>query len=130
LADQHSHPAPQHRDLGADWGPATFLAGLIRLHAPDAQVMSVKLMNDAGTIDECNILAALQWLHDKYMPTRGVVDVVLMAFGRPKKRGERNPLGLPDLITQLGQKGVKFVASAGEAPSPEKNRPAGPGDRG
>jgi Subtilase family len=117
-------PALDTGDFGAYWGHATFLAGLIRLHAPDAQVMSVKLMNDAGKIDECNILAALQWLHDKYMPARGMVDVVLMAFGRPKKPGERNPLGLPDLITQLGQKGVKFVASAGNAHSHEKTIPA------
>jgi hypothetical protein len=116
--------APETKKLGAYWGHATFLAGLIRLHAPDAQVMPVRLMNDAGKIDECNILAALQWLHDKYTPARGVVDVVLMAFGRPKKPGERNPLGLPDLITQLGQKGVKFVASAGNAHSPEKTIPA------
>jgi hypothetical protein len=119
-----SDPALDTGDFGAYWGHATFLAGLIRLHAPDAQVMSVKLMNDAGKIDESNVLAALQWLHHEYMPGGHVVDVVLMAFGRPKKPGEGNPLGLPELITQLGRKGVKFVASAGNDHSDQETIPA------
>ena len=116
-------PALDTGDFGAYWGHATFLAGLIRLHAPDAQVMSVKLMNDAGKIDDHNVIPVLNWLFE-YIEKGGVADVVLMAFGRPKKQGEANPHGLTGLINKLGHKGVKFVASAGNAHSDQETIPA------
>jgi len=116
-------PALKTGDFGAYWGHATFLAGLIRLHAPAARVMSVKLMNDAGKIDDREIVPALGWLM-KYIEKGGVADVVLMAFGREKKPGEANPHGLTRLITELGRKGVKFVASAGNAHSDKETIPA------
>jgi hypothetical protein len=117
-------PALKTGDFGAYWGHATFLAGLIRLHAPAARVMSVQLMNDAGKIDDHAIISALGWLL-KYIEKGGVVDVVLMAFGRPKKQGEANPHHLTKLINKLGhQHGVKFVASAGNHHSRTENIPA------
>ena len=116
-------PALDTGDFGGYWGHATFLAGLIRLHAPTAQVISVRLMSDAGALDERNILAALHWLV-KHLEKGGVADVVLMAFGRAKERGEANPRGLTRLITTLGHKGVRFVASAGNAHSDQETIPA------
>jgi len=115
--------ALKNRNLSGYWGHATFLAGLIRLHAPDAQVMSVKLMSDAGRLNERNLLQALHWLV-QYKAGGGAADVVLMAFGRPKKPGEADPLGLPELIAQLSGNGVTFVASAGNAHSHQKTVPA------
>jgi subtilase family protein len=110
-------------DFGAYWGHATFLAGLIRLHAPAAQVMSVKLMDNAGTLDDQAILPVLDSLID-YIHDGGVVDVVLMAFGRPKAPGEEDPQKLKDAIAELGANGVKFVASAGNAHSDTETLPA------
>jgi hypothetical protein len=116
-------PALDTGDFGAYWGHATFLAGLIRLHAPDARVMSVKLMNDAGKVEDHNVIPVLSWLLE-YIEKGGMADVVLMAFGRPKKQGEPNPRGLTGLINKLGDKGVKFVASAGNDHSDQETIPA------
>ncbi len=35
---------------GSHFGHATFIAGLIRLKAPDAQVLSMRVMNSAGKV--------------------------------------------------------------------------------
>jgi subtilisin family serine protease len=105
------------------WGHATFLAGLIRLAAPDAQVISVRLMSNAGKLDERNLLRALHWL-GLYKAGGDVVDVVLMAFGRPKKAGEPDPEKLKKVIANLSGNGVKFVASAGNDHSHTETIPA------
>ncbi len=99
-------------EFGAYWGHATFLAGLIRLSAPDAQVVSVRLMSDKGTLNDHEVLSALDWL-TQYLDDGNVADVVLMAFGRPKVPGEDNPASLTTKLACLGQRGVTFVASAG-----------------
>lgn len=110
------------RMFGGYWGHATFLAGLIRLNAPDARVMSVKLMNDNGTLDDHYVVTALNWLAEYRKSHR--VDVVLMAFGRPKKPGEADPDDLGDAIEKLAQQGVQFVASAGNDHSHTEEIPA------
>jgi Subtilase family len=126
-------------NFGAYWGHATFLAGLIRLAAPDARVMSVKLMSDTGTLDDVDLLPALQWLID-YVDAKHRVDVVLMAFGRPiepgedipeepdednpEEPGEDNRSQLVRLISELHKRGVTVVASAGNDHSHTKTIPA------
>ena len=99
-------------EFGGYWGHATFLAGLIRLSAPDAQVVSVRLMSDNGTLNDYDVLSALDWL-TQYMDDGNEADVVLMAFGRPKEPGEDNPASLVQKLARLGQRAVTFVASAG-----------------
>jgi len=121
-------PVPDHAldngNFGAYWGHATFLAGLIRVHARDATVLSVKLMNDAGKIDDHNVVPALNWLLE-HIENGGVADVVLMAFGRARKPDEPNPHILTQLIAKLRhKKGVEFVASAGNDHSHDKTIPA------
>ena len=74
--------APVTGEFHGYWGHATFLAGLIRLTAPDAQVISVKLMSDDGTLSDDDLASALDWLTQHIADGHGV-DVVLMAFGRP-----------------------------------------------
>jgi hypothetical protein len=106
--------APVTREFHGYWGHATFLAGLIRLTAPDAQVISVKLMSDAGTLSDDDLASALDWL-TQYIADGHMVDVVLMAFGRPKEPGEDNPASLARQFGELGCKGVTIVASAGNA---------------
>jgi len=106
--------APHTGEFHGYWGHATFLAGLIRLTAPDAQVMSVKLMNDDGTLSEDDLASALDWLI-QWTADGHVVDVVLMAFGRRKEPGEDNPASLVWQFGELGRNGVTIVASAGNA---------------
>jgi len=106
--------APATGEFSGYWGHATFLAGLIRLTAPDAQVVSVKLMSDDGTLSDDDLAEALDWLI-RYRHDGRVVDVVLMAFGRPKEPGEDNPASLTRQFGELGRQGVTIVASAGNA---------------
>ncbi len=69
------------QDFGSHTGHATFIAGLIRKGAPNARLLSLKVMDDLGQIDEDNVVSALEWLFDRV--THGEkIDVVLMAFGR------------------------------------------------
>lgn len=119
-------PDSNPEKLGAYWGHATFLAGLIRLRAPRAQVMSLRLMSDDGTLDDVDVVMALQRLQQEYigLEQRHRVIVVLMAFGRPKKRGESNPVSLQYWIDTLSGNGVKFVASAGNDHSHTETIPA------
>jgi subtilisin family serine protease len=118
-------PALKDGKLGAYWGHATFLAGLIRLKAPDAQVVSLRVMSNDGKLHSGDVVNALHWLHDEYIQQEnGVVDVVLMAFGRPQKPGEADQRGIRRGISKLGRKGVKFVASAGNDHSHTETFPA------
>jgi subtilisin family serine protease len=106
--------APLTGEFHGYWGHATFLAGLIRLTAPDAQVITVKLMSDDGTLSDDDLASALDWLI-QYITDGHLVDVVLMAFGRPKVPGEDSPASLVRQLGELGGKGVTIVASAGNA---------------
>lgn len=108
-----SDTAPATGEFRGYWGHATFLAGLIRLTAPDARVMSVKLMSDDGTLSDDDLASALDWLIQ--FTADHVVDVVLMAFGRPKEPGEDDPASLVRQFGELGCNGVTIVASAGNA---------------
>lgn len=118
---------PQFADgkeiFGRYWGHATFLTGLIRLTAPDAQVLSLQVMNGDGSVNEANVSDALNWLAD-HTENGHVVDVVLMAFGRPRDPGEGDPAPLRDAIGRLGEKDVKIVASAGNSASDLPTIPA------
>jgi Subtilase family len=98
--------------FGPYWGHATFLAGLLRLAAPDAQMLSMKVMKDDGTVRESRVIHALHCLAE-HMEHGGVLDVVLMAFGRPKEGDGDHARRLKKAISRLGTKGVKVVASAG-----------------
>src|SRR6266516_5096012 len=82
-----NRPLPPHRTevtpLGTHWGHATFLAGLIRMTAPDAQILSMQVMDSAGKASDDHVVHALHWLarnHD-----RGRTAMVLMAFGRHRE---------------------------------------------
>ena len=47
---------------GSHYGHATFIAGLIRLEAPDARVLSMQMMNNAGKVEPVHVVHALNWL--------------------------------------------------------------------
>lgn len=118
-------PALKNGNVGAYWGHATFLAGLIRLKAPDARVVSLRVMNNDGKLHSADVVNALRWLHDEYIEKEhGLVDVVLMAFGRPQRPGEADQRKIRRGINRLGRRGVKFVASAGNDHSHTETFPA------
>lgn len=104
--------ADDAEDYGSHWGHATFIAGLIRLAAPGAQVLSMRVMTSAGKVSEDDAAAALTWLADN-PETPGGVSVVLLAFGRQEDPGDRDLETLRAPIRRLGKLGVRIVASAG-----------------
>jgi serine protease len=98
--------------LGTHWGHATFLAGLIRMTAPGAQILSMQVMNAAGQVSDDHLVDALTWLADNHGRVRA--DIVLMAFGRRREEPDDPALDqVKQAISVLAGYEMKIVASAG-----------------
>jgi subtilisin family serine protease len=98
-------------ELGSHRGHGTFMAGLIRLAAPNARVLSVTVMDDHGQVEEPKLVAALHKLANE-LHTRPV-NVVCMAFGRRRDEDADTFDEVKEELKRLAQAGVKIVASAG-----------------
>ncbi|MGH3683350.1 MAG: S8 family peptidase, partial [Natronosporangium sp.] len=125
--------ADDRPNYGSHYGHGTFIAGIIRLAAPDARVLSLPVMSDAGKVSELRAAEALEWLVER-VGAGEPVDVVCLAFGRPWDRtdadnyhgeGAANARRLRWAIHRLADQGVRVVASAGNQNSPERTAPAG-----
>ena len=125
--DHWSSPVPANdppgpsRPIGTHWGHGTFIAGLLRQAAPQAKVLSMRLMDSAGSVDCGAVVNALQWLA---RPHAALPRIVLMAFGR--QASPHDPV-LDDLrcaVRALTDRGVTVVASAGNDNSSEPVYPA------
>jgi hypothetical protein len=105
---------------------ATFVAGLIRIAAPDAQILSMRVMGDEGDVDEVNVVQALQTLKRYVIDEQRPIDVVCMAFGRPVGDDDDNDLldEIKGLLQDLSRAGVRIAASAGNHDSTTENYPA------
>jgi len=119
---------PSTRATGNDQhaGHATFIAGLIRMAAPTARVLSVRVMGHDGRIEESDVIEALTWLREKYRSAERPVDVVCMAFGRrPGDTGDEPTLAaLKDAVEAVAADGVRLVASAGNTGNYDQTFPA------
>jgi len=107
---------------GTHWGHGTFIAGLIRQAAPQARILSMRVMDSSGQADDSAVIDALNWL----AVTQAVKpDIVLMSFGR---RAAPNDATLPNVreavAKVLARNGVRVVASAGNDGSDELVYPA------
>lgn len=115
--------------IGTHWGHGTFLAGILRLQAPEARVLSVPVMDQFGKVNEENAIKALKWLGDQREDGKPI-DVVCMAFGRTRDPDEdvADPNGslgrLRAAVRRLGDLGVTVVASAGNDGDREPTYPA------
>jgi hypothetical protein len=123
-----SLPAPDLSDpyVKVASGHATFIAGLIRLAAPDAQILSMRVMGGNGAVDENNVVEALTTLKRYVVEEHRQVDVVCMAFGRPRSDGDDNQLldKIKGLLADLSAAGVRLAASAGNDGNTELVYPA------
>ena len=104
---------------GSHYGHATFIAGLIRRQAPDAQVLSMRVMNNAGQVSQDDVVASLTWLAQH--PETGV-RIVLMCFGRPADPGDADLDKLRKAVDGLS--GMRIVCSAGNDGSAHTVYPA------
>ena len=102
------NPASRPYPPGTHWGHGTFIAGLIRRTAPNARVLSMRVMNSKGIVQDCDAVNALNWL-----AYHRVADIVLMAFGRQASSDDPVIPHLRDAVKTLADQGVKVVASAG-----------------
>ncbi len=116
-------PSDAGENYQSHWGHATFIAGLIRLAAPSAQVLSMRVMDNDGKVKEDDAAGALTWLADNPDLASGV-EVVLMAFGRADEPGDRDLDRLRKPIKALSERGVRIVASAGNDGSERPVYPA------
>ncbi|WBB75902.1 S8/S53 family peptidase [Micromonospora sp. WMMD1128] len=110
-------------DFGSHWGHGTFLTGLMRLEAPDAKILSVRVMSDAGRVSDLNAAHALNWLADRAGDGRRL-DVVLTAFGRPGSDGDEELRPVRKALERLADLGVQVVASAGNGGADDPVYPA------
>ncbi len=101
------------------YGHATFIAGLIRLKAPNARVLSMPVMNRAGKVRQLDVVNSLIWLADTHEVH---VDIVLMAFGRQADPGDDDLGNLRKAVYGLRDK--QIVASAGNDDSDRTVYPA------
>jgi hypothetical protein len=99
-------------------GHGTFNAGLIRLGAPAARVLSLPVMSNDGRVDESRLLEALTWLAEGLV----TVDVVCLPFGRPRHDDDD---AMDDIRTALLRlRTMRIVASAGNGGVDEATYPA------
>ena len=101
-------------------GHGTFVAGMVRLLAPDARVLSVPVMHGDAVVEEEHVLSALGWLRDRVKSAvderrERFVDVVNLSFGRYLVAGEDEQFreDTREVLDELAQLGVRVVASAG-----------------
>jgi hypothetical protein len=129
-ASQYQWPAPALQQpasppgdslpfYGSHYGHGTFIAGLIRRQAPDAKVLSMPVMNNAGQVCQRHVVDALTWLAGH---PETDVRIVLMCFGRPADPGDADLEDLRKAVTGLS--GTRIVCSAGNDGSDHTVYPA------
>jgi subtilisin family serine protease len=122
--DPDDEPPPAGGDDLPDYGShaihATFIAGLIRLEAPKARVLSIQVMDSQGKAKQSDVVKALNWLADKGQDVP--VDIMLMAFGRQAGPGDKDLSSLRAAVGRLSR--VPIVTSAGNHGSDRTVYPA------
>src|ERR1700733_3016327 len=107
-------------DYGSHMIHATFIAGISRLGAPNARILSVQVMDKKGKAKPSDVVKALNWLADNAQDVP--VDIVLMAFGRQADPGDKDLDDLRTVALRLSR--VPIVASAGNDGSDRTVYPA------
>ncbi|BCJ74902.1 hypothetical protein CS0771_44460 [Catellatospora sp. IY07-71] len=110
----------------ADYGPhhGTFVAGVVRQHAPDAIILSVTLdRGKDGRIADRQILKALTHLYDQQ---HRLIDVICLAIGFRSLNAadECYKEEVRAAVDRLAERGTILVAAAGNYGTPEPVYPA------
>lgn len=117
-------------ELDTDTGHGTFIAGIVRQVAPDATVLSVRIMHSDGVVYEGDLLCALAGLAARVAAAAagdlaGMVDVVSLSLGYFSESGDAAyTSGLRQVIDVLLQLGVVVTAAAGNFSTSRRFYPA------
>ncbi|HEY0637804.1 MAG TPA: S8 family serine peptidase [Pseudonocardiaceae bacterium] len=107
--------------LDSHSGHGTFICGLVRQLAPDADVLAVRVMHSDGIVEEADLVWALSVLDARLARTQagkakdGHLDVVVLSLGYYHE----SPLlpfddsVLREVLASLGRRGVAVVCAAG-----------------
>jgi hypothetical protein len=118
-------------ELNDATGHGTFIAGIVRQAAPDARVLSIRVMHADDVVNEGDLLCALALLADRIAAAEdgsmaGMIDVVSLSLGyfdeSPADLTQSS--GLWQVIQVLLDLGVTVVAAAGNYSTSRRFYPA------
>ena len=116
------------------FGHGTFIAGIVRQTCPDARLLSIKIMDNDGIVEEADLINALGFLHQRQVEARNtgtdaeLIDVVSLSLGyyhEATDAGVRYDTALSDALKALGDQGILVVAAAGNNATTRPLLPAG-----
>ena len=116
ILDQSTSTILDHAKLPAAFGHGTMVAGVVRLVAPNAKIMPVKVFDGDGSTTISRIVAGIHWAVDHG------ANVINMSFSTTEDSKE-----LRDAINYANSKRVVCVASAGNEGERTTVFPAGYG---
>lgn len=118
--DQNGNPRPGILDLGA--GHGTFVAGVVRQVAPDAQVRVIRALDTDGTATELEVAEAILRAADAFHQAPDQRGILNLSLGF-ETIDEVEPVALRVALDALPPE-VIVVAAAGNAPTGIKLWPA------
>ena len=134
IADAWDRPAagdPLLGELNDATGHGTFIAGIVRQAAPDARVLSLRIMHSDDVVYEGDLLCALALLADRIAAAEDgsmaeMVDVVSLSLGYFDESAAdvTYSSGLWQVIQVLLDLGVAVVAAAGNYSTSRRFYPA------
>ncbi len=116
------------------FGHGTFIAGIVRQTCPDARLLSIKIMDNDGIVEEADLINALGFVHQRQQNARTnsrdeeLIDVLSLSLGyyhESSEAGIRYDDTLHQALDALGQLGVLVVAAAGNNATTRPLLPAG-----
>jgi Subtilase family len=117
-------------ELDTDTGHSTFISGIVRQVAPDAQVLAIRIIHGDGIVNEGDLLCALGLLAKRVALAEAgdmqkMVDVVSLSLGYFSESGDAAlNSGLQSVISLLLSLGVTVVAAAGNYSTSRRFYPA------
>jgi Subtilase family len=130
-----AEPTATQKELDQYLGHGTFSAGIIRQIAPDVLILLLRVMHDDGMVHGDHLLNALGWIRDGHpgqtseasldQDPRPFVDVICLPLGfELKAKDKRFAEWLGKVLEELGERGVRIVAAAGNDGTNEPTYPA------
>lgn len=112
-------------------GHGTFIAGIVRQHCPDAQILPVRVSDRDGTIIENELIGTLgRLLHLVTTSDKAKVDVLVLSFSYYHETPDHPDTvsELAKLLQQFRDQGVVIVCSAGNEATDRPTYPAALGE--